>query len=80
MKLSFKYRFILSFLLIEIVFIALIVLVNFNALTKLSDSLIEDKIKIGTQLYVEMIKTPLAVGDLGTLDDHSASFTGIKNS
>ncbi|MDP3301883.1 MAG: ATP-binding protein [Sulfuricurvum sp.] len=79
MKLSFKYRFILSFLFIEIIFIALIVFVNFNALTKLSDSLIEDKIKIGTKLYIEMIKTPLAVGDLGTLDDHSASFTGIKN-
>ena len=79
MKLSFKYRFILSFLLIEIVFIALIVFVNFNALTKLSDSLIEDKIKIGTKLYIEMIKTPIVVGDLGTLDDHSANFTGIKN-
>jgi signal transduction histidine kinase/CheY-like chemotaxis protein len=79
MKLSFKYRFILSFLLIEIVFISLIVFVNFNALSKLSDSLIEDKIKIGTELYIEMIKTPMVVGDLGTLDNHSASFTGIKN-
>lgn len=79
MKLSFKYRFILSFLFIEIVFISLIVFVNFNALKKISDSLVEDKIKIGTQLYVEMIKTPLAVGDLGTLDNHSANFTGMKN-
>lgn len=79
MKRSFKYRFILSFLLIEIVFITLIVFVNFNALAKLSDSLIEEKIKTGTRLFSEMIKTPIVIYDLGTLDDQSASFTGIKN-
>ncbi len=79
MKLSFKYRFILSFLAIEITFISLIVFVNFNALSKLSDSLIEDKIETGTRLFTEMIKTPMLVYDLGTLDNQCASFTSMKN-
>lgn len=79
MKLSFKYRFILSFLVIEIAFISLIVFVNFNALSRLSDSLIEDKIQTGTRLFTEIIKTPIMVYDLGTLDNQCASFTGIKN-
>ncbi|MDP2076551.1 MAG: ATP-binding protein [Sulfuricurvum sp.] len=79
MNLSFKYRFILSFLAIEITFISLIVFVNFNALSKLSDSLIEDKIETGTRLFSEMIKTPMVVYDLGTLDNHSTNFTHMRN-
>lgn len=79
MKLSFRYRFILSFLTIEIIFISLIVFFNFTSLSKLSHSLIEEKIKTGTVLFSEMVKTPLAIYDLATLDNQAESFVQLKN-
>lgn len=79
MRLPFRYQFILSFLSIEIVFISLIVFFNFTSLTKLSHSLIEEKIQTATSLFGEMVKTPMITYDLGTLDNQIESFTNIKN-
>jgi len=79
MKFSFKYRFILSFITIEILFISLIVFFNFSSLNKLSHNLIKEKIETGTKLFTELIKTPLIVYDLGTLDNAIESFMHIKN-
>ena len=79
MKLSFKYRFILSFVTIEAVFIALIVFLNFSSLQNLSRSLIDEKIETGTKLFSELIKAPLAVYDLAMLDNAVESFTDVKN-
>lgn len=79
MRLSFRYRFILSFLTIEILFISLIVFFNFTSLSKLSHSLIEDNIETGTTLFSEMIKTPMIVNDLGTLDNQVENFSNLKN-
>ncbi|MDP3587153.1 MAG: response regulator [Sulfuricurvum sp.] len=79
MRLPFRYQFILSFLSIEIVFISLIVFFNFTSLSKLSHSLIEEKIQTATSLFGEMVKTPMITYDLGTLDNQVESFTNIKN-
>lgn len=79
MKFSFRYRFILSFLSIEIIFISLIVFFNFTSLSKLSHALIEEKIETGTTLFTEMVKTPLLIYDLGTLDNQAESFVKLKN-
>lgn len=79
MRLSFRYRFILSFLSIEILFISLIVFFNFTSQAELSRSLIDEKIETGTVLFTEMAKTPLAVYDLGTLDNQAESFVRLKN-
>lgn len=79
MRLSFRYRFILSFLSIEILFISLIVFFNFMSLSKLSHSLLEEKIETATALFTEMAKTPLIVYDLGTLDNQTESFVKLKN-
>lgn len=79
MRLSFRYRFILSFLSIEILFISLIVFFNFSSQVELSRSLIDEKIEMGTALFSEMAKTPLAVYDLGTLDNQAESFVRLKN-
>lgn len=79
MKFSFRYRFILSFLSIEIIFISLIVFFNFTSLSKLSHALIEEKVETGTTLFTEMVKTPLIIYDLGTLDNQSESFVKLKN-
>lgn len=79
MRLSFRYRFILSFLTIELLFISLIVFFNFMSLSKLSHSLIEEKIETATALFTEMAKTPLIVYDLGVLDNQADSFVKLKN-
>ncbi|MDD4950439.1 PAS domain-containing hybrid sensor histidine kinase/response regulator [Sulfuricurvum sp.] len=76
---SLRYKFIFSFLSIEILFISLIIFFNFSSLTKLSQSLIDEKIATSTMLFEEMIKTPMAVYDLATLDDNAKSFTKMHN-
>lgn len=76
---SLRYKFIVSFLSIEILFISLIVFFNFSALDKLSRSLIDEKITTSTTLFEEMVRTPLAIYDVATLDDQTRSFTRMKN-
>lgn len=79
MQLSFKYKFILSFVAIEIFFISLILFFNFTSLNTLSKSLIEEKIQTGSKLFTELIKTPMLVSDLATLDDALKSLLSIKH-
>ncbi len=57
----------------------MIVFFNFTSLSKLSHSLIEEKIETGTALFSEMVKTPLIIYDLATLDNQSKSFVHLKN-
>lgn len=66
---SFKYRFILSFVLLEMVFILLIVSVNFWAIQNSSERLIQDKIKSNITFLDQLLKVPLSIFDLATLDN-----------
>jgi len=79
MKRSFKLRFIFSFLFIELFFISLIVAFNFTTVSKLSHSLLNEKIEASLSLFSEMVKTPMIVYDLGTLDNQLETFIGLKN-
>ncbi len=78
MKLSFKYKFILSFVLLEIVFISLIVFYNFSSLRNLSNSLVHTNVESSSKLFSELIKTPLIINDLGTIDNAVESFNKIE--
>jgi len=66
---SFKYRFILSFVFLEIVFITLIVTMNFVAINNSSKTLIADKIESNESFLVELIKIPISIYDIATIDD-----------
>ncbi len=79
MKLSFKYKFIIAFIAIEVFFISLILFFNFTSLNNLSKSLIEEKIQTGSKLFTELIKTPMLISDLATLDDAVQSLLSVKN-
>lgn len=79
MRISFKYKFILSFAIIEISFISLIVFFNFLSLNNLSKSLIDEKVQAATALFSELLKTPLIVYDTATIDNAVESFLRIKN-
>lgn len=66
---SFKYRFILSFVLLEIIFIILIVTVNFLAINNSSNKLINQNVESNIKFLEELLKVPVAIYDLATLDD-----------
>lgn len=76
---SFRYKFILSFILIEAFFILLIVVFNTSSLKATSEKLVAQKIDAATEIFVEIVKTPLLVNDLATLDDAAANFTAIAS-
>lgn len=66
---SFKYRFIISFVLIEIFFIILIVSVNFITISNSSKKLIDEKIESNTIFLEQLVKVPISVYDMAALDD-----------
>ena len=78
MKLSFKYKFILSFVILEILFISIIVFYNFSSFKNLSNSLINTNIESSSKLFSELIKTPLIINDLATIDNAVESFSKIE--
>lgn len=79
MKLSFKYKFILSFVLLEILFISLIVFYNFSSLRNLSNSLVHTDVESSSKLFSELIKTPLIINDLATIDNAVESFNDANS-
>ncbi len=79
MRLSFKYKFILSFVTIELFFISLIVFYNFSSSKSLSDSLTNVNIESSSKLFAEIIKTPLLVNDLATIDNAVSSFSKLNH-
>lgn len=76
---SLKSKFIVSFLAIEVIFIGLIISINFSALKSTSQTLLDEKVQASTELLVELIKTPLVTYDLATIDDAVKSFSRIDN-
>lgn len=66
---SLKYRFILSFVLVEAFFILLIVGANFFLFEKSSNSFLDNKIDELTNLSTSISKTPTSIYDVATLDD-----------
>jgi diguanylate cyclase (GGDEF)-like protein/PAS domain S-box-containing protein len=68
-KLSFKYRFIISFVLLEVIFLSMIAIVNFSSINKTSKRFIDSAIFSQTVLSTELFMTPLAIYDVATIDD-----------
>jgi nitrogen fixation/metabolism regulation signal transduction histidine kinase len=66
---SFKYKFIVSFVTIEIFFILCIVGLNFFAIQKSTSKLMLNQIDSATFLIEDLIKAPMSVYDLATLDN-----------
>lgn len=66
---SFKYKFILSFVTIEIFFIVLIVATNFITLHNSTNKFTNERITSSSQLLISLIKSPISVYDIATLDN-----------
>ncbi len=76
---SLKSRFVFSFIVVQAIFLGLITALNFSSLQTASDTLTEEKIEASSELLAELLKVPLVVYDLATIDDAVKSFTKIKN-
>ena len=76
---SFKYRFILSFVTLEIFFIVLIVSINFIAINNSSEKLVNQKIESSISFFEEMIKIPISVYDVSTLDNFAKKSIQIQD-
>ena len=76
---SFRYKFVLAFILIEAFFILLMVVFNTHSLKTTSETLVMQKIDAASEIFIEIVKNPIIVNDLATLDDAAANFTAISN-
>lgn len=75
---SFKYKFILSFVTLEIFFILLIITFNFNVITNSSKQLISEKIDLNISFLKNLIIIPLSIYDLATLDNITENTANLK--
>ena len=78
-SLSFRYKYIISFVTLEIIFLTMIVFVNFQSLEKTSDKLINDKIEFIRLFGTQSLLTPLSVYDLATIDNILLKLTELKS-
>ncbi len=76
---SFRYRFILAFVTVEILFLSLIVFVNFSSLQRSSQALIMEKVESSSRLFSDLIAIPVSVYDLATIDDAIKTILDMKN-
>ena len=79
MKISFKYKFILSFVTIEILFLMMIATVNFSSMENNTERFIEQRTTALKVLGAELLATPLSIFDFGTLDDIVHGFINLDN-
>ena len=77
---SFKYRFILSFVFLEIFFITLIVSINFFTITNSSKNLINERIQSNITFLEQLVKIPVSIYDIATLDNLVENSTKYMNS
>lgn len=76
---SFRFHFIITFIVLETLFLLGIVAINFNSLERESHQLLRDKTEIASSLFSEIVKTSLLVNDLATIDDAAKQFVSMEN-
>lgn len=69
MTMSFKYRFILSFVTLEVIFVLMIVLINFSTIEKNNEDFILYKKTSLISAAKQQLMTPIAVYDVATIDN-----------
>lgn len=78
-KLSFAAKLIFFIIGLEIVFISMKVYLDHQTLNLLSNKLIKEKRDTSALLFSTMVSAPLALNDLGTLDEYVKQFISTDN-
>ena len=76
---SFKYRFIFSFVLLETFFILLIVTMNFITINNSSKQLTEQKIESNITFLKDLLAVPVSIFDLATVDNLVSNTVSLKH-
>ncbi|HHC74316.1 MAG TPA: HAMP domain-containing protein, partial [Thiothrix sp.] len=76
---SFRYKFILSFIIIEAIFVTMIVVFNISSLKHQSNTLINQNTQTISTMFAEIIKAPLLKNDLASLDDLTLRLAAMNN-
>lgn len=76
---SFRYKFVYAFILIEAALLILLVLFNTHMLTRQSQQLIEQKLSITNDLFAEGIRSSLLSNDLESLEDSILSIASLTD-
>ena len=69
MRLSYKYKLTIAFLLIELLFLTVIITYNYVTSKQFAKEIVDSNIKTTKLLVEELVLTPMSVYDLATLDD-----------
>ena len=78
MKFSFKYKFILTFVILEALFLGMIAIINFRVIENNTKEFISYKETSLTKMATRMLVTPIAVYDVATIDDIVNEFTKLQ--
>jgi len=79
MFVSFKYKIMIAVLIIELFFLSIIIIYNYYNVQKFTYNLVDNQIKSSVILFKELVKTPLMVYDLATLDNMTERFGNLPN-
>jgi PAS domain S-box-containing protein len=67
-KFSFKYRFIISFVVLEILFLSMIAVVNYQAIEQSTEQFLKSKEALLRKLGGGLLTTPVSIYDTATID------------
>jgi PAS domain S-box-containing protein len=76
---SLKIRFILTFIVLEFVFLSMIAFANYMAIKESTEELSNAKIQILQKLGSELLATPITIYDVATLDTILRDMNSIKD-
>lgn len=74
----FRHQFILAFILVEALFIFAIVILNLTSLKQVSNKLVTEQVEGSRLLLSEIIKTPILISDVATIDDGAKTFVSLR--
>ncbi|MGA1933593.1 ATP-binding protein [Arcobacter sp. YIC-464] len=79
MRIAFKYKIIIGIFIVELFFLSFIILYNYTSIQTFTKELVNKNIKTNEFLLKEMIKTPIIMYDLATLDNILEKFADLQN-
>jgi len=76
---SFKYKIMIAFLAIELFFLSFIIIFNYYSVQNSTYKMLDKQINSNIVLFQELVKTPMMVYDLATLDNMTQRFGKLPN-
>jgi len=79
MRVPFKYKIIIGIFFVELFFLSFIIIYNYGSIQNFTKELISNNIKTNKVLLKEMVKTPVMIYDLATLDNMLEKYAQLQN-